>query len=275
MKLSLLLITILVLSVTALRAHDGIHEQIIAVTAEIKKSPRDAALYLKRAELYRLHREWRNSERDLNAAARLDPTLRIVDLRRGKLLFDKGEFKRARMYLERFSAVEPEAFEGVLALGRTLAKLGDAAGAARWFKKAIEVSPSDSAEIYVERAEVLASSGSFVEALDGLDEGIAKLGSLVTLETPAIGLEVKLNRFENAIKRIDRIAKGMPRKEPFLLLKGETLIKAGRNCEARTELLDARRGYESRSTFQRNVRAVRNEIARVEAGLRATESCPE
>ena len=275
MKLSLLLITILVLSVTALRAHDGIHEQIIAVTAEIKKSPRDAALYLKRAELYRLHREWRNSERDLNAAARLDPTLRIVDLRRGKLLFDKGEFKRARMYLERFSAVEPEAFEGVLALGRTLAKLGDAAGAARWFKKAIEVSPSDSAEIYVERAEVLANSGSFVEALDGLDEGIAKLGSLVTLETPAIGLEVKLNRFENAIKRIDRIAKGMPRKEPFLLLKGETLIKAGRNCEARTELLDARRGYESRSTFQRNVRAVRNEIARVEAGLRATESCPE
>ncbi|MBK8148012.1 MAG: hypothetical protein IPK58_07285 [Acidobacteria bacterium] len=60
-----------------------------------------------------------------------------------------------------------------------------------------------------------------------------------------------------------------------MLLKGETLIKAGRNCEARTELLEARRGYENRSTFQRNVRAVRNEIARVEAGLRATQSCPE
>ncbi len=275
MKLSLLLITILALSVTALRAHDGIHEQIIAVTAEIKKSPRDAALYLKRAELYRLHREWRNSERDLNTAARLDPTLGVVDLRRGKLLFDMGKFRRSKKFLERFNGAEPQMFEGVLALGRTLAKLGDAAGAARWFKKAIEVSPSDSAEIYVERAEVLANSGSFVEALDGLDEGIAKLGSLVTLETPAIDLEVRLNRFENAIKRIDRIAKGMPRKEPFLLLKGETLIKAGRNCEARTELLEARRGYESRSTFQRNVRAVRNEIARVEAGLRATESCPE
>ncbi|MBK8148011.1 MAG: tetratricopeptide repeat protein [Acidobacteria bacterium] len=215
MKLSLLLITILALSVTALRAHDGIHEQIIAVTAEIKKSPRDAALYLKRAELYRLHREWRNSERDLNTAARLDPTLGVVDLRRGKLLFDMGKFRRSKKFLERFNGAEPQMFEGVLALGRTLAKLGDAAGAARWFKKAIEVSPSDSAEIYVERAEVLANSGSFVEALDGLDEGIAKLGSLVTLETPAIDLEVRLNRFENAIKRIDRIAKGMPRKEPF------------------------------------------------------------
>ncbi len=274
MKLSLTLISIMFLAAAA-HAHDGIHEQIVAVTAEIKRKPRDTSLYLKRAELFRLHKEWRNSERDLNAAARLDPSLKIVDLRRGKLFFDMGEFKRARIVLERFNIAEPKAFDGVLALGRTLAKLGDASGAADFFQKAIELSPSDSAEIYVERAEVFENAGRFVEALDGLDEGIAKLGPIVTLEAPAIDLEIRLKRFDPAIARINRIAQGMSRNEPFLLLKGETLIKAERFCEARKELLEARRGYESRSTFQRNVRAVRDEIVRVEAGLKAAESCRE
>ncbi len=49
-------------------AHDGLHEQIIAVTKEIAKDPNNANLYLKRAELYRLHEEWKNSEKDYNRA---------------------------------------------------------------------------------------------------------------------------------------------------------------------------------------------------------------
>ena len=35
--------------------HDGLHEQIAALTAEIAARPEDAALYVRRADLYRAY----------------------------------------------------------------------------------------------------------------------------------------------------------------------------------------------------------------------------
>src|SRR5690349_13874897 len=95
------LLAIFCLTLTA-AAHDGLHEQILAVTEQIKKEPSNAALYLKRAELYRLHAEWKNSEADFNSAEKLDNALTVVDLGRGKLWLDAKQFSKAKRALEKF-----------------------------------------------------------------------------------------------------------------------------------------------------------------------------
>ena len=70
------------------RAHEGLHEQIAAITAKIKRDPKNASLYLQRGELHRLHHDWARAAADYDRAEHLQPGLQTVDLARGKMLFD-------------------------------------------------------------------------------------------------------------------------------------------------------------------------------------------
>lgn len=245
-------------------AHDGLHEQIIAVTKEIKKDSNNAVLYLKRAELYRLHEEWKKSEKDFDHAEKLKPNLTVVNLGRGKLWLDAKQFPKAKIALETFLAKEPDSFEGVITMARVFAKLKQTETAVKYFTQAIAISPLDSAEIYLERAATLRSANKVDEALRGLDEGIEKFGELVFLENYAIDVEITRKNYDAALARLDKLSATMPRKESFLLRRGEILFQAERNCQAQKTLLEARESYNSLSPFRQNVRAVKEQIARLQ-----------
>ncbi len=101
-------------------------EHIVAITAKIKRDPKNASLYLQRGELYRLHRNWTRAAADYDRASRLQPTLTIVDLARGQMLFESGRFQRAKLVLDRFLRQQPRHVEGLVTRGRVLAKLGSA-----------------------------------------------------------------------------------------------------------------------------------------------------
>ncbi|HVE59589.1 MAG TPA: tetratricopeptide repeat protein [Pyrinomonadaceae bacterium] len=266
---------IVFLSAFAIAAHDGLHEQILAVTEAIKKDPQNAALYLKRAELYRLHAEWKLSENDFDRAEKLDGNLASINLGRGKLGLDTKQFSKAKRALEKFLRREPESFEGILTMARVCAKLGQTGAAVRYFTKAIALAPEDSAEIYLERAETSVSANRIDEALRGLDEGIEKLGNLVTLQTAAIDLEVRRRNYDAALARLDKLTAVMERKESFHLRRGEILYQAKRNCEARKSLLQAQEIYNSLTDFRKKVRAVKEQIARLEKLLKTipAKSC--
>src|SRR6185295_15104580 len=164
------------------RAHEGLHEQIVAVTAKIKRDPKNASLYLQRGELHRLHRDWSRAVADYDRAERLQPSLKIVDLARGKMLFESGSLQRAKLTLDRFLRQQPGHYEGLITRARVLAKLGERSDAAQDFTWALSVSSVAEPELYLERARVLAGEEQRIsEALAGLDEGIAKLGPVVTL----------------------------------------------------------------------------------------------
>ncbi len=260
----------------AVAAHDGLHEQILAVTEQIEKDPANAALYLKRAELYRLHAEWKNSENDFARVEKLDSNLTIVNLGRGRLWFDSGQFAKAKRALEKFLGSEPQSFEGVLTMARVQAKLRQSSAAVKYFSEAIRLAPQDSAEIYLERAEASIAANRPTEALNGLDEGLKKFPNLVTLASAAIDLEVRRRNYTAALERLDRLTATMERKETFLVRRGEILLRAKRPCEARRSLIEARTGFRSYSSFRRSVRAVKEQIARLEKLLKTipAKSCP-
>jgi predicted Zn-dependent protease len=251
-------------------AHDDLRDQIISVTREIKKDPKNAALYLKRAELYRLHREWASAERDFKRAEKLDPNLAAVDLGRGRLRLDAGNFAGAKTSLKRFLAREPNNYTAVIAFARVSARLRETTTAAEYFTQAIRLAPQDAAEIYLERARVLAAAGKIEEALRGLDEGAARFGGLITLQTAAIDIEVGRKNYDAALTRLDRLAAQMPRRESFLLRRAEILLKAGKPCPARADLLESKKGFESLSAFRKNVPAVKAQIIRIQKLLAQT-----
>lgn len=238
-------------------AHEGLHEQIAALTAKIKRDPKNASLYLQRGELHRLHRDWSRAAADYDRAARLQPSLKIVDLARGKMLFESGRLQRSKSTLDRFLSRQPGHYEGLLTRARVLAKLEKRSDAARDFTEALSASSVPEPELYLERASVLAGDEQQItEALRGLDEGIAKLGPVVTLQLAAIDLELRRHNYDAALTRLDQITAQSERKETWLVRRGEILKLAGRDDEARAAFNAALVAIESLPAGHRQSRSV-------------------
>ena len=249
------------------QAHEGLHEQIAAITAKIKRDPKNASLYLQRGELHRLHYAWSRAAADYDRAARLQPGLTIVDLARGKMLFESGRFQRAKLVLDRFLTQQPNHFDAVMTRARVLAKLGSTAGAVNDFTRAIAQSPDP--ELYLERAETIVRDGMHIDkALSGLDEGIKQLGPIVTLQLAAIELELRRQNFEGALSRLDLIAAQSERKEAWLVRRGEILKLAGRDEEARAAFNAALVAIESLPPARRQSRAVTELQVRARSALK-------
>lgn len=256
-KLILLIAVCIVLLAGLAQAHEGLHEQIAAITAKIKRDPKNASLYLQRGELHRLHRDWGHAAADYDRAERLQPSLKTVELARGKMLLDSGRLQRAKLTLDRFLSQQPGHYEGLVTRARVLAKLGARTDAAKDFTHALALSSMPEPELYLERANVLAGDEQRIDgALTGLDEGINKLGSLVTLQLAAIDLELRRKNHDGALARIDQIAAQSQRKEAWFVRRGEILKLAGRDDEARAAFNAALLAIESLPPAHRQSRSV-------------------
>ena len=251
------------------RSHEGLHEQIVAITARIKRDPKNASLYLQRGELHRHHRNWTRAAADYDRAARLQPSLTIVDLARGKMLFESLRYKQAKFVLDRFLRQQPNHVEGLITRARVLARIGDRVQANRDFTQAIALAPTPEPELYLERAQALAGDGHRIdEALRGLDEAINRLGPLVTLQLLVIDLELRRKNYDGALTRLDLIAAQSERKETWLVRRGEILKSAGRVEEALAAFKAALVAIEALPPNHRQNRAVTTLELRARSGLK-------
>ena len=91
----------------------------------------------------------------------------------------------------------------------------------------------------------------FRSALHSIDEGVQQLGPVVTLELFAIELEIKLQRYDAALARLEKVAAQSARKEKWLLRRGEILQLAGRRDEARRAFAQALQEIDSLSASRR------------------------
>jgi predicted Zn-dependent protease len=235
--------------------HLWMHEQIADLTRQIKATPKDAGLYLKRGELHRAHEDWRAAQADYTQALHLDPTLDTARFGRARMFFEQGKAKEALPDINAFLAQHPEDPQGLLTRARIHARLKNSLSAAADFTRALAHIDKPDPEIYIERAQALIEAGEAHrdEALQGLEEGMRKLGPIVTLELPAIDIEVKKKDFAGALARIDRNIARLPRKESWLLRRGEVLLAAGRTKEAHVAFQAALEALEDLPDYRRRV----------------------
>ncbi len=220
-------------------AHGATHEHIAALTIKINLDPRNADLYVKRGQAYGDHGDWKSALDDFHRAGQLDSNLTIVDLARGRTLFNAGQFEQAKSALDRFLAKEPIHPEARILRARTLAQLGQWDASVSDYSQAIEYLAQLGApnpDYYLERAYANAARGpAYVpDALHGLDDGIATLGPLATLQLYAIELELSRGRTDDALARLESLAASSNRRESLLARLGEILELAGRTDAART-----------------------------------------
>jgi len=258
-------------SVPRVGAHADLIPQIEDVTRQIEKDPRNIDLYVRRGELYRTHADWNAALADFDTILVIEPTNRWVNLAKGRLMADASWLLTAKAYLDRFIAEQPNHAEALSSRARVLTRLKLHLAAADDYDAAIRLSPEAIPELFIERAQTLASNGpDFVgRAIEGLDEGIKRLGPLVTLQLSVVDLELKRKNYDAALERIAGIAQRSPRKETWLARRGEILEQAGRPDEARTAYQSALAALASLPLVRRNVPAMAQLEKRIRTQLDA------
>ena len=231
----------LVVCLEPLFAHDEPHHRIDEITLEIMHDPENLALYIERGELYRLSSHPDLALSDFDYVALLDPDHKTVNFHCGRLLFETGEYQQARIALNQFLSVYPDHLQGLMVRAQVLRKLNQPLNAVQDYAHALSLVPYPAPVLIIERVKTLVEAGEeYVDlAIQSLDGAIQKHGPLILLESCAIDLEVERHHYDAALTRIDRVLKGMTRKEKWLLRRGQVLEKAGRMEEARAVYEDA------------------------------------
>ena len=252
----------------AAAAHDDLRSQIAALTREIAAEPGNAGLYLRRGELHRYCREVPAALADYARARRLDPGLAAVDLGAGRALLEAKRPAEAKRFLDRFVRARPDDSEGRLELARVLVKLRSTNPADDEYARAIALASRPSPDTYFERARFLRAAGRLPAAIRALDDGITRLGPLVSLEELAIDLELSRKNYDGALARLDRtFATPNGRQETLFARRGEILAAAGRPVEARETFRQAQRSIEGLPPRLRQTRAIQKLEERVRRSL--------
>ena len=214
-------------------AHTTLAERIAVLSAQVARDPKNTDLLITRAEVHREARQFSEALDDLDRAGRIDRSLASPDLVRARVHLDRRDWQASVDSATRFLARHPTHANARIVRARALAHLGRRHASADDFSAALAERPLP--DIYIERAHVVAGDGDggLAEALRGLDEGIDRLGPIVTLELEAIDIELGLRRYDAALARVDRVAAQTHRTDSWLARRGAVLERAGRLDEAR------------------------------------------
>jgi tetratricopeptide (TPR) repeat protein len=255
-------------------AHGAFDARVAALSARIKEQP-SADRYLERSVLYRGHGDLAAALADLQQAERLDPTRTDLGLHRGRLALAVGRPDEAVAPLRNLLAEVPDHPEANLVLARALAKLGRSRDAAVHYTRAIAAAPVGIPSHYLEWADVLLAAGEPQIALNGLDEGLHRLGPVVALASRAIEIELAQGRVDAALVRLDRLASRASRQETWLARRAEILEGSGRRAEARAAYAGALAEIERLPAHRRATPAMAQLELRARDGVARLARAPE
>jgi tetratricopeptide (TPR) repeat protein len=253
-------------------AHVEIERQVADLSRRIAENPRDASLLVRRGELHRVHGDTDLALADFKTAGAIAPDLPAVHLCTGRTHLEAGRPDQALPCLDRFLSLRPDHVMARVFRARALAALGRRLEAAVEYTEAIRDSTAGDPprpEYYVERALVLRAEGQahVEEALEGLWEGLSRLGPLAVLQSLAVELEATRGNYPAALDLLEAAWASSPRRETFHVRRGELLERAGWLDEACLAYEESQASLVALPPERRRSKAMIDLEDRVRAGL--------
>ena len=253
-------------------AHEDLLARISLLTAQISTNRDNVEALIQRGDTYRLHGSLKESQGDYAAAAKLAPNSAALLFGRAQLSVALGEDAAARTAFDEFISRFPTNRAALFCRARVLTRLGERRSAIVDYSRGIALLDSLSLEEFLERASLQAAESGADEAIKGLDEGLARWGWVVAFQQVAMDYELKRQRPDQALARLETIIARANRKETWLTRKGEILVAAGKPREAQAAFsttLEAIDALPPRMSGSPGMVQLRGKVAGSLAALRA------
>jgi len=218
---------------------------ISRLTEQLSTNQNNVEALIQRADLYRLHGNWKEAQNDYDAGRKLAPDSTSLLLGQALLRVDMGEDSAARVAYDTVLSRDPTNVAALFGRAPVLARLGDRKAAIADYSRGLALTAFPQPGEFLQRASLQAAEFGTDEAIKGLDEGLARLGWMVTLQKAAIELELKRQQTDEALTRLETIIVRSNRKETWLAWKGEILLAARRTAEAQEALSAAVKAIDS------------------------------
>lgn len=222
------------LGASDVRAHPGLHEDIVRATSALEQDPENADLYARRAHYYRLGGHLEEALTDLMRARNLEPGNMAVALGLGLTLSALGRDHEAEAELNRFISTGSRSVRAFSERAAVRARGGRFPEAIADYTEAIEIQRD--IELYLRRGQLQEATGDLSAAVVGYFDGFEHLGGAVTLRLALIRVETQRGEYDSALAYIDQELQRAPVKTTWYLRRAEVLRAAGRAEEAELAL---------------------------------------
>src|SRR6185503_14144050 len=189
-----------------LLAEDDVQEAIESVNRELAASPRDPSLLIRRSRLYQQKRMFDQAVAHLNEAGRLGAA-KELEREKAELFLAAGWYETGVEHANNSVTQNPNDPAGYIVRARLNTKLDKIKEAGADYAAAIEKSKEARLELYIEHAQAISTEdGAYLDqALATLENGIKRIGSVITLESAALEVELRQRNYDAALSRVDRI----------------------------------------------------------------------
>jgi tetratricopeptide (TPR) repeat protein len=228
-----LAVCIVLASTPPATAHPSLSEKEAIVGDALEKKPDDASLHLRRAELFQKRAEWDAAASEYLRAAAVGADLDQIGVGLAQVFLAAELPKTAVMYAQGVVTRHPGNAAALVVRGRARRVLGETEAAADDFRQAVTVLARPDPDLVLEAMAAQIAAGRQGDALRVADTAMHRIGTVVSIQFPAIDLEMELGHADAALARIDALLVQSPRHELWLARRGEILEEAGRVDEAR------------------------------------------
>jgi len=172
--------------------------------------------------------------RDFQQAKKTNSTSADTDFYIGRLRLDMNQADKALPLLSRFVRLNPNHSNALKNQGDAYFALGDFTRAAHVYQQVVVLEKHPDPELFLKitRAYMAAGTGYQKQAKEAIEQGILRLGPLVTIVMKGIELELSQQNYGQALVLLEKLPKVVKDSPKWLVQRGDILNKSGRKEEA-------------------------------------------
>lgn len=220
---------------TGAQAHLGVEEEQQALALNLAQHPDDPQAYFNVAKGLHTAGKWDEALVAYDEAQEHGADRDECDGGRGQVLLAAGLPRLAKRTFDQVLARRPDAYGMLWDRGRAWLALNEPTKAADDYGRAIAGLTHLTPEHVLAYRDTLLAAQQPTAALRALDEGMARLGAIATLQLAAIEMETSAQHWSGALDRLDQLLRQAPKSEAWIAQRGELLKKLGRADDARAE----------------------------------------
>ena len=222
-----LLLLIATLPLANTLAHGSLHEAIQRKSQQIKENPQDAMLLFERGILYQEHGDIGLALGDFQKVLELEPAYDVCHLPLAQLYRDTGALEQAIMHINYFIKQEPGNPFGYETRASVYRMMGAPLQMVADLRQMITLKNDNAIrpEDYFQLADgiLMAHPGQYAPAIEALEEGLQRLGDIISIQSRLIDLEIAGQRYSSALNHIEQAMKPLARKDRWIAKKAEVL----------------------------------------------------